>query len=73
MASTKTNGYIAIQGQAGYMSYQDIEQVKRSSRAHVVTDKENAIKYFRYDDDQWVSYDDEETLKWKVDYANSQG
>lgn len=55
------------------MSYQDIAQVRKSSGAPVVTDKENAIKYFRYDDDQWVSFDDEETLKWKVEFANSQG
>jgi chitinase len=55
------------------MSYQDIAWVLKSSGATVVTDKENAIKYFRYDDDQWVSYDDEETLKWKVEFANSQG
>ncbi|KAL8366129.1 hypothetical protein RB595_004752 [Gaeumannomyces hyphopodioides] len=60
-------------GQGGYMSYQDIAWVRQSSGATVVTDRENAIKYFRYDDDQWVSYDDEETLKWKVEFANSQG
>ena len=55
------------------MSYQDIARVRKSSGATVVTDKANAIKYFRYDKDQWVSFDDEETLKWKVEFANSQG
>ncbi|KAH7304437.1 hypothetical protein B0I35DRAFT_495191, partial [Stachybotrys elegans] len=59
-------------GQGGYMSYQDIAEVRKSNPP-VVTDRENAIKYFRYDDDQWVSYDDEETLKWKVEFANSKG
>ncbi|KAH8895448.1 glycoside hydrolase [Thozetella sp. PMI_491] len=60
-------------GQAGYMSYQDIAWKRESSGAPVVTDKENTIKYFRYNDDQWVSFDDEETIRWKVDFANSQG
>lgn len=27
----------------------------------------------RYGDDQWVSYDSVETIKQKVDFANSQG
>ncbi|KLU89887.1 hypothetical protein MAPG_08856 [Magnaporthiopsis poae ATCC 64411] len=60
-------------GQGGYMSYQDIAQIRESSKPPVVTDKENAIKYFRYDETQWVSFDDEETLKWKVEFANSVG
>lgn len=55
------------------MSYQDIAWTRQSTGAPVVTDRKNAIKYFRYDSDQWVSYDDEETLRWKVDFANSQG
>jgi chitinase len=38
-----------------------------------ILDKDAAVKYMAWDDDQWVSYDDEETLKMKVDYANKQG
>ncbi|KAK4118089.1 glycoside hydrolase family 18 protein [Parathielavia appendiculata] len=60
-------------GQGGYMSYQDIAWVRKESGAIVTTDRENAIKYFRYDDNQWVSFDDEETLRWKVEFANEQG
>jgi chitinase len=55
------------------MSYQDIAWVRKSSGANVITDRENAIKYFRYDDNQWVSFDDEQTLQWKVEFANEQG
>ncbi len=55
------------------MSYQDIVAMRELSGAPVTTDSDNAIKYFRYRDDQWVSFDDEETLRWKVQFANSQG
>lgn len=55
------------------MSYQDIAWVRKSTKAPVKEDRENAIKYFRYDDNQWVSFDDEQTLGWKVEFANSQG
>jgi len=60
-------------GEPGYMSYQDIARIRKSSGAPVVTDKKDTIKYFRYDEDQWVSFDDEETIKWKVEFANEQG
>lgn len=70
---TDIRGQQKKQGQSGYMSYQDIAWVRESVNPSVVTDRENAIKYFRYDDNQWVSFDDEETLRWKVEFANSQG
>jgi chitinase len=31
------------------------------------------VNYFTYDQDQWVSYDDLNTLKAKIDYANKNG
>ncbi|KAK4108057.1 glycoside hydrolase family 18 protein [Canariomyces notabilis] len=60
-------------GEAGYMSYQDIERVLKMSHNPVVTDEKETVNYFRYDDDQWVSYDDENTIKAKVEFANEQG
>lgn len=33
--------------------------------------KKDAVKYLTWNSDQWVSYDDEETLKMKREYANS--
>lgn len=36
-------------------------------------DKEAEAKYMVWDENQWVSYDDKETLQAKVDYANKQG
>jgi chitinase len=38
-----------------------------------IHDKTTAVKYFSYGTDQWVSYDDAETLQAKVDFAQQQG
>jgi chitinase len=38
-----------------------------------VHDKEAAVKYLKYDHDQWVSYDDKDTFDQKVKWANSLG
>ncbi|KAL4958978.1 uncharacterized protein BDV14DRAFT_194146 [Aspergillus stella-maris] len=47
----------------------------KSKRASIapVHDKDDAVKYFIFDDDQWISYDDETTFKQKIDWANSVG
>ena len=34
-------------------------------------DKPAAVKYAVFDTNQWVSYDDADTFKLKIDYANS--
>ncbi|KAM7209977.1 glycoside hydrolase [Rhypophila decipiens] len=60
-------------GEGGYLSYQDIVTTMKMNNPHVVTDKKDAVKYFRYDSDQWVSFDDQESLDWKVKFANEQG
>jgi chitinase len=61
------------QGQAGVLSFDEIETLKRDSQLSTVYDEDAEIKYMVWNDDQWVSYDDEETLKKKVDFANKQG
>lgn len=38
-----------------------------------IYDKETGVKYFSFGDNQWVSYDDADTLKVKVDFAQKQG
>lgn len=38
-----------------------------------IFDEETAVKYFSFGKDQWVSYDDADTLKLKVDFAQKQG
>lgn len=49
------------------------EILKRDPKITKVHDKEAAVKYFKYDDNQWVSFDDEETFDQKVKWANSVG
>jgi chitinase len=61
------------QGQAGVLSFDEIETLKRDSQLSTVYDEDAEIKYMVWNDDQWVSYDDEETLQKKVDFANKQG
>jgi len=39
--------------------------------ATVTLDKEAAVKIVTWGGDQWVSYDDQETIKTKLDFANS--
>ena len=38
-----------------------------------VWDKTSAVKYVVFNGNQWVSYDDSDTFKQKVDWANTQG
>jgi hypothetical protein len=35
-------------------------------------DSEAAVKIAVFDDDQWIAYDDAETLQMKLDFANSE-
>ncbi|KAL4943096.1 hypothetical protein BDV06DRAFT_211304 [Aspergillus oleicola] len=52
--------------------YGSASKLKRASITPV-HDKDDAVKYFIFDDDQWISYDDETTFKQKIDWANSVG
>lgn len=60
---------------AGTLGYFEIRDIMKDQKPKVVHDKEAAVKYFKYgsDNDQWVSYDDKETFKQKVDWANKVG
>lgn len=47
-----------------------------SSKRSTITpvhDKKDAVNYFTYDNNQWVSYDDATTFGQKVDWANTVG
>jgi GH18 family chitinase len=50
---------------------QDI--LKKSDSIEKIHDEEAAVKYFKFDTDQWVSYDDADTFDQKVEWANSVG
>lgn len=56
------------------LSYDEIEGLIRTWDLTKVHDKEAMIKYMAWgQNNQWVSYDDQETLQQKVEYARTQG
>ncbi|KAH8649259.1 chitinase [Xylariales sp. PMI_506] len=55
---------------AGTLMFSEIEDIIANG-ATVTTDTTAAVKIVTWDNNQWVSYDDQDTLKQKVDYANS--
>ncbi|CZR61249.1 uncharacterized protein PAC_11145 [Phialocephala subalpina] len=55
---------------SGILSNSEIQDIIAEYSLTPVLDKEAAIKYLVWDTDQWVSYDDEETLELKRTYAN---
>ncbi|KAK5011402.1 hypothetical protein LTR28_003418 [Elasticomyces elasticus] len=58
----------------GILAYYEIMSVLQKNTGITPTwDKTAAVKYFTFSTDQWVSYDDADTLKQKVDWANSVG
>ncbi|KAL2757510.1 glycoside hydrolase family 18 protein [Sodiomyces alcalophilus JCM 7366] len=60
-------------GTPGYMSWQDLKYIKETWNPKITHDKKEMVKYFTYDKNQWVSYDDEETIQDKVKFANEMG
>jgi chitinase len=62
------------QGEPGILSYAEIEGLIKTYDLTKVHDKDAMVKYFAWgQNNQWVSYDDQETLQDKVDFAKSQG
>ncbi|KAE8353840.1 hypothetical protein BDV28DRAFT_132353 [Aspergillus coremiiformis] len=64
----------------GMLAYYEIMSVLNGATAHKkrasinpTHDKAAAVKYFTFNQNQWVSYDDKETFKQKVDWADSVG
>jgi chitinase len=55
------------------MSFAEIETQIKMYQLTTEYDEESQVKYLAYNEDQWVSYDDSETLQKKVDFANEQG
>ena len=50
-----------------------VSSTKRDSSIKPTHDTNDAVNYFTFDNDQWVSYDDAVTFKQKTDWANSVG
>ncbi|ORY04392.1 hypothetical protein BCR34DRAFT_572769 [Clohesyomyces aquaticus] len=60
-------------GQGGVMSFAEIEGYIKQYSLTTEYDQEAQAKYLAFNENQWVSYDDKETLQKKVDFANEQG
>ncbi|CAG8001645.1 unnamed protein product [Penicillium salamii] len=63
---------------AGMLAYYEIASIlqgnsKKRATITPVHDKEAAVNYFTFDDNQWVSYDDKTTFKQKVSWADEVG
>ncbi|GFF87212.1 chitotriosidase-1 [Aspergillus udagawae] len=54
---------------AGTLMYSEIQDILAAG-ANATMDKNAAVKQVVWDNNQWVSFDDQETLKMKTDYAN---
>jgi hypothetical protein len=54
---------------AGTLSFAEIQRIVADD-ATVTLDKDAGVQIVVFDNDQWVSYDDSETFKIKLDYAN---
>jgi chitinase len=55
------------------MYYELMALMKKDPSLKPVWDKQAGIKYLVYNKDQWVSYDDADTFKQKVEWANKLG
>ena len=56
-------------GTPGVLSAAEINKIIKDG-AKMELDEAAAVEIVTWDKDQWVSWDDEKTLKIKVDYAN---
>ncbi|KAF2003755.1 glycoside hydrolase family 18 protein [Amniculicola lignicola CBS 123094] len=58
---------------SGTLTYKEIQDIIKKHKIRPYHDKEAAVKYITWDNDQWVSYDDEDTFKAKINFANKLG
>ncbi|KAI1776334.1 family 18 glycosyl hydrolase [Hypoxylon cercidicola] len=58
---------------SGTLAYREIVDIIDKKKLKPYYEKEHAVKYIVWDQDQWVSYDDEETIEAKIKFANDQG
>lgn len=55
------------------MYYEIQALLKQNLGLKPIHNESAAVNYFVFDNNQWVSYDDEKTFKQKVDWANEIG
>jgi len=61
-------------GESGILLYYEIQAIlKQAPNLRTVFDTDAAVKYLTFDSNQWVSYDDADTFKIKLAWANQVG
>ncbi|KAH6655949.1 hypothetical protein BKA67DRAFT_675964 [Truncatella angustata] len=55
---------------AGILSYKEIVELMADSNSLLVWDEDAAVNYMTYGEDQWVSFDTNQTFQQKIDFAN---
>ncbi|KAF4212956.1 hypothetical protein CNMCM5878_000587 [Aspergillus fumigatiaffinis] len=58
---------------AGILSYKEIKDIIQSTNAKPYHDEDAAVNYLVYGQNNWVSYDDNNTFQAKIDFANKRG
>ncbi|KAK3933773.1 putative glycosyl hydrolases family 18 protein [Diplogelasinospora grovesii] len=58
---------------SGILSYKEIMNIIAQNDITPTWDQTDAVKYIVWDNDQWVSFDDEETFQQKIKWANANG
>ncbi|KAM3079706.1 hypothetical protein ACMFMG_006117 [Clarireedia jacksonii] len=58
---------------SGTLTYREIQQIIKDYKLKPHYDKKAGVKWINWNQDQWVSYDDAETFKQKIEFANNQG
>ncbi|KAJ7502451.1 hypothetical protein B0H11DRAFT_1712411, partial [Mycena galericulata] len=56
---------------SGTLMFSEIETIISQNGLEPIFDEAAAVKYITWNNDQWVSYDDAQTLQMKLNYANS--
>lgn len=60
--------------ESGILMHYEIQAVlNQTAHLEPIWDKQAAVKYLVFDNNQWVSYDDKDTFAQKVNWANSIG
>ncbi|KAI1734037.1 glycosyl hydrolases family 18-domain-containing protein [Xylaria scruposa] len=57
-------------GTSGILDYQEIEDVINKYNPEVVWDKDAGVKWITWNNDQWISYDDDDTFAQKKSFAD---
>ncbi|SPJ79175.1 related to chitinase [Fusarium torulosum] len=60
-------------GNSGTLSYFEIMDIIEKYDLTPYWDKDAAVKYVTWGGDQWVSYDDKDTIQQKIEFANALG